>query len=66
MGMGGVAGDLCWESRREGKGVAERPGRAERDGGMVPEHRGRWEEDGIGRKTGGGTSWRGWRGWLWV
>lgn len=36
-----------WESRREGRGVAE-----ERDGGVVPEHRGRWEEGVIGKKLG--------------
>lgn len=55
MWLGGF-GDLGWESRREGRGVAELLGRAESDGGMVPEHRGRWEEDGLGRKTGGGTA----------
>lgn len=52
-GWEGVGIYLCWESRREGRGVAE-----ERDGGMVPEHRGRGEECGIGKKTGGGTGWR--------
>lgn len=38
--------------------MAELLGRAESDGHMVPEHRGRWEEDGIGGKTRGAQAGR--------